>query len=159
MNKAILLLGSNLGDRTLLINDAISHISKLGAISLKSSIYESEAWGFESNENFLNIAIEIQTEYEALDLLKELQSIENKMGRIRNSKGYSSRTMDIDILFFNSEMINNDILIVPHPRLHERMFTLKCLMDIVPEYNHPTLGKSIIELTKECTDNVKVWQI
>ena len=159
MNKAILLLGSNLGNRQELISDAIRHISKLGVISLKSSIYESEAWGFDSKENFLNIAIEIQTEYEALDLLKELQNIESKMGRIRNSKGYSSRTMDIDILFFNSEIINNDILTVPHPRLHERMFTLICLMDIIPEYKHPTLGKSITELKEECTDKIKVWQI
>lgn len=158
MHNSTLLLGGNIGDTEALLNEAINHISKLGVITKKSKIYASEAWGFESDNNFLNIAIIIKTNFSAEDLLSKLQKIEAEMGRIRLGNGYASRTMDIDIIFYDNIIINSDKLEIPHPRLHERMFTLKCLMDILPDYNHPVLNKSITELTKSCTDNIKVWE-
>ena len=157
MNKVVLLLGSNLGNRLKLIDYALINIEKLGLITYKSNIYESEAWGFESEDSFLNISIIIETNINAFDLLKELQLIENKTGRVRDCKGYSSRKMDIDILFFNDEIIDTKLLQIPHPQLHKRMFTLMCLMDIIPEYTHPSLKVSITELTNNCTDKVNVW--
>jgi len=157
MNRAVLLLGGNMGNRIELMDYALVYIAKLGTITSKSSIYESEAWGFESEKDFLNIAITIETEYNAFELLKELQIIEQLTGRERSGKGYSSRKMDIDILFYNDEIIETADLQIPHPRLHKRMFTLKCLMDIIPNYTHPKLKMNIIELTSNCTDNVKVW--
>lgn len=158
MNKVILLLGGNIGDRSKYIGDSISDISKLGNISARSSIYESEAWGFESENNFLNQAIELETIIGALDLLKELQKIENNLGRKRHGNVYTSRKIDIDILFYNTEIITTQDLIIPHPRMHKRLFTLKCVMDIIPNYVHPVLKMSIIELEKECNDTVKVWK-
>ncbi|RLD45906.1 MAG: 2-amino-4-hydroxy-6-hydroxymethyldihydropteridine diphosphokinase [Bacteroidetes bacterium] len=158
MNKVVLLLGGNMGNRSELIRDSLLEISKLGNIVSKSEIYESEAWGFESENNFLNICIELETEKDALEILKLTQAIEVQTGRKKQSNAYASRKMDIDILFYNSEIIKTENLIIPHPRLHERMFTLICLMDIVPNFNHPVLEKSIKELLNECNDTVKVWQ-
>ena len=158
MHYSTLLLGGNIGDTEALINKAINHISKLGEVTAKSKIYASEAWGFESDNDFLNIAIIIKTEFDAEALLIELQEIETEMGRIRLGKGYASRTMDIDILFYDDIILNSKSLEVPHPRLHQRMFTLKCLIDILPNYQHPILKKTITELTKSCTDNIKVWE-
>ncbi len=158
MHYSTLLLGGNIGDTEALINEAIDHISNLGEVTNKSKIYASEAWGFESDNNFLNITVVLKTEYGAEELLTELQKIEDKMGRIRLGNGYASRTMDIDILFFDDIILNSDRLVIPHPRLHQRMFTLKCLMDIAPDYKHPVLKLSITELTKSCTDNIKVWE-
>ncbi len=158
MHYSTLLLGGNIGNTEALLKEAINHISKLGEVTAKSRIYASEAWGFESDNNFLNIAIIIKTEFAAEELLLELQQIENKMGRIRLGNGYSSRTMDIDILFYDDIVLKSEKLEIPHPRLHQRMFTLMCLMDISPNYNHPVFNTTITELTKSCTDNIKVWQ-
>jgi len=158
MNKAILLLGGNMGDRGAFIDIATASIEKLGTITSKSTIYESEAWGFDSDQNFLNIALQLNTLCTADKLLEQLQTIENKMGRLRSDSGYTSRNIDIDILFYNSDITDTKSLIIPHPRLHQRMFTLLCLMDIMPNYIHPTLNKSIKTIKQECNDNVKVWK-
>lgn len=158
MNQAILLLGGNLGDRKANLTKAIRSIEEqCGEILSQSKIYESEAWGFNSNDNFLNQAISINTSLTAGKLLSSLQIIEKEVGRIRHSDTYESRIMDIDILFYNSEITNTETLIVPHPRLHLRKFTLNCLMDIYPDLIHPTLTKSIEELLDSCVDSTKVW--
>ncbi len=162
MNQAILLLGGNLGDRKMLLIQAIKEIAKnCGSIIKKSKIYESEAWGFESKHNFLNQAISIETKLNAMELLIKLQQIEKKLGRqnkTNTEQVYSSRLIDIDILFFNREIINNKDLIIPHPRLHLRKFTLNCLLDISPEYIHPILENSIKTISNKCVDKAKVWQ-
>ena len=159
MNQAVLLLGGNLSDRKESISSAIdSIVANCGTILKTSKLYESEAWGFKTKNNFLNQAIIIETKLKAEDLLDILQQIEKESGRkVKTSDKYESRIIDIDILFYNSDIINTERLTIPHPRLHIRKFTLNCLMDIIPDYIHPKLYKSISSLSKECVDNIKVW--
>ena len=158
MHKAILLLGGNMGDRVMLLNEAQNAILKLGSLISESAIYESEAWGFDSESNFINKVIVVSTNLKPYDLLKELQKIELKMGRIKNGNGYESRSIDIDILFYDNEIIDKTDLQIPHIHIDNRLFTLKCLLDIDPEYIHYTKGQSISELNKNCTDKTKVWE-
>lgn len=162
MNQVVLLLGGNLGDRKMLLIQAIKEIEKsCGRILKKSKIYESESWGFESDDNFLNQAIKIETDFDAIKLLSKLQFIEKQLGRTAKTptnQTYSSRLIDIDILFFNQEIINNETLTIPHPRLHLRKFTLECILDISPDYIHPIFNKTIEKLSDKCSDKTKVWQ-
>jgi len=159
MNQAVLLLGGNLGDRKAIISEANRLINEsCGGIIKQSKIYESEAWGFETENNFFNQAILIESKYNAKYLLELTQNIEIQLGRKqKTSTNYVSRPIDIDILFYNSDIIETDKLTIPHPRLHLRKFTLECLMDLNPSYIHPVLKNSISELLKQCVDNVKVW--
>ncbi len=162
MNQAILLLGGNLGNRKLLLIEAISKIEKrCGKVIKKSKIYESEAWGFETDNNFLNQALAIETNMHAFDLLLELQQIEKELGRTvktKQNQEYSSRLIDIDILFFNNEIIDIKGLTIPHPRMHLRKFTLNCILDIAPDYIHPVMNTTIKNISNDCTDKTKVWQ-
>jgi len=159
MNQAVLLLGGNIGDRMSIVNAAIVQIKKqCGKTINHSKVYESEAWGFKADTNFLNQAIVINTNLKANELLCITQSIEAELGRKeRISANYESRSIDIDILFYNSEIIESKNLIIPHPRLHLRKFTLNCLSDIDSNFIHPKLNKSIKKLSQECKDTVKVW--
>ncbi len=160
MNRAYLLLGGNIGDRVDNINEAVKEISEIvGDVISKSSLFESEPWGFEHAQNFINQVILVETSLDANTLLETVLEIEKDLGRTRsNNAGYQGRTMDIDILFFNDEIINTADLIVPHPYLHKRMFTLLPLAEIAGDLNHPTLNKSIKDLILECDDKVKVWE-
>ncbi len=155
MNSVFLLLGGNLGHIQNNFIQAISLISEnCGSISQKSRLYESKAWGFEAKELFLNQVVEIKTKLTATALLKETQTIEKKIGRKEKTKedNYNSRLIDIDILFFNSEIIETKELSVPHPRMHLRNFTLLPLNEIIPDFIHPGLGKTILWLTEHSTD-------
>jgi 2-amino-4-hydroxy-6-hydroxymethyldihydropteridine diphosphokinase len=159
MSKSVLLLGSNLQHRESIIAKAIAIIGQLNECKIlnKSNLYESEAWGFESENQFLNQAIEIETSLHPTTLLKALLNIENQLGRVRKHAGYESRIIDIDILFYDHLVINLTELNIPHPRLHLRRFTLICLVEIIPNFIHPTLQKSIQQLHDECIDYSKVW--
>jgi 2-amino-4-hydroxy-6-hydroxymethyldihydropteridine diphosphokinase len=159
MNFTYLLLGSNLGDRPALLQFAKEEISSsIGIISKESSVYESEPWGFHSRHRFLNQVVRIETEYRPMDVLTEIFRIENKLGRIRTGKkGYISRRIDIDILFFNDEIISEDKLCIPHPKIPYRMFTLLPLSELDGSLIHPASGKSISELMNECTDRLSVY--
>ena len=137
---SFILLGSNLGKRESLLKQAITMIGEIcGEVMASSKIYETEPWGFVSENNFLNQVVMIKTELEAHDLLKELLSIEATLGRQRdeNVKSYTSRPMDLDILYYGDMIINDTDLIVPHPRLHMRRFTLLPLCDIASDFEHP----------------------
>jgi 2-amino-4-hydroxy-6-hydroxymethyldihydropteridine diphosphokinase len=147
LNTAVLSLGGNLGDRLENISRTMGCIEKrIGTIRQCSSIYESEAWGFETEHRFLNAVVVVETSLQPESLLQEAHEIENIMGRIRNGTGYSSRTMDIDILFFNDEIIDTQELTIPHPRLHERRFVLLPLHEIMPDKVHPGFHKNIGEM-------------
>ena len=162
INTVFLSLGSNLGDKTENIKKAIAEInSQIGAICNTAKFYETEPWGFENDSWFLNTAVKLKTEFSAKQTLKKCLSIENQLGRYRNniSKGYSSRIIDIDILFFNNELINLPDLIIPHPYIKDRKFVLYPLMDITTSYIHPVLKKSIRELVNECTDKTIIKEI
>ncbi len=143
-------LGSNFGDRIGFIQQATSLISASENISLirTSAFYETEPWDMDSENWFVNAVLEVKTSLSPKDLLKECQRIENQLGRKRNpdSKGYSDRTIDIDILFYNKEIINESDLIIPHKFLHLRAFTLVPLLELIPNFEHPVLHKTITEL-------------
>ena len=153
-------LGSNIGNRFALIQEAVFCIgSRIGTILSVSKVYETPAWGFES-EAFLNACIKIETEQTALDVLDSLLTIEKELGRDRNlSEGYQARPIDLDILLFNNEIISHERLLVPHPRMELRQFVLTPLADIAAKTVHPQLKKSIEELQQKCEDDsvLSIW--
>ena len=153
-------LGSNIGNRLALLQEAVFCIgSRIGSILSVSKVYETPAWGFES-EAFLNACIKIETEQTALDVLDTLSTIENELGRDRNlSEGYQARPIDLDILLFNNEIISHERLLVPHPRMELRQFVLTPLADIAAKTLHPLLKKNIEELQQKCEDDsvLSIW--
>ena len=153
-------LGSNIGNRFALLQEAVDCIdSRIGTILSVSKVYETPAWGFES-EVFLNACIKIETKYTAFEVLEALLSIENKLGRDRNSReGYQARPIDLDILLFNNDVISQKHLQLPHPRMELRQFVLTPLADIAASIVHPQLQKSIEELQQICEDDsvLSIW--
>ena len=157
-----ILLGSNMGDKLVLLNNAIEIIeSRCGKVIRMSSLYESEPWGFVSDENFVNQAICIETELSAHDLLKELLKIESELGRVRkeNQVGYASRPIDLDVIYYGDMINNDDFLTLPHPRLHLMRFVLEPLCEIASDVKHPTLKSTNKELLEKCNDECKVYRI
>ncbi len=153
----ILALGSNLGDRSGFMQKALQMIHEnIGWVIDVSRIYETPAWGFTGN-SFLNACISVSTRLEAQQVLEELLRIENELGRERNDAGnYQNRTIDLDILLVEEEIIENETLRIPHPGIPERKFVLKPLADIAAAEKHPVSGKKISELLKETTDGSEV---
>ncbi|MBS1919062.1 MAG: 2-amino-4-hydroxy-6-hydroxymethyldihydropteridine diphosphokinase [Bacteroidetes bacterium] len=156
MNSAYLLSGTNLGDRLENIKTAAQLISEhCGTITTHSSVYETAAWGKTDQPSFLNQALKLSTTLNAKQLIRRLLKIEQQMGRIRHEK-YGPRKIDIDILFFNDEIYNLPFLKIPHPELQNRRFVLVPLSEIVPAFIHPILKKTVIELLKDCPDELMV---
>jgi 2-amino-4-hydroxy-6-hydroxymethyldihydropteridine diphosphokinase len=157
MKKVFIGLGSNLGDRAENLRKAKSRIGELiGPVVSESSVYATEPWGFKSDNEFLNMVLCADTDLSASGSLGRILMIESHLGRVRSEERYSSRNIDIDILLYNSEIINETALTIPHPRMHERRFVLVPLNEIAPELEHPVLKKSIKALLEECKDNSKV---
>lgn len=154
-------LGSNLGDKLKNIHLACDLIqSKIGDIKLKSHIYKSPPWGFESKDEFYNSVILVYTKLSPSHLLMEIKKIERFLGRDNSYKiGYSSRLIDIDIIDYNGVLFENDLLSIPHPHLHSRNFVLYPLYDINNEWIHPINGKSISLLIQELNDNDKIEKV
>ena len=154
--SVFVLLGSNLGDRQLLVNQACRMMEeRCGKIVAKSRLYESEPWGFKSEHWFLNQVVEISTSLSPDELMDTLLLIEKELGRDRSTphEGYVSRPMDLDILYWGDGLIaDGQHVIVPHPRLHLRRFTLLPLCDVAPDYVHPILKKTNRQLLDECQD-------
>jgi 2-amino-4-hydroxy-6-hydroxymethyldihydropteridine diphosphokinase len=151
-NKAYLLLGSNLGNREKNLDQSLQLLKDHHCnIVNTSSIYQTAAWGLENQPDFLNQVIEISTSLSAFKLLDLTQQIEQKMGRIRTIK-YGARTLDIDILYFNNDIIASENLVIPHPQLQNRRFTLIPLVEIAPNFIHPGLGINSSDLLKKCED-------
>lgn len=161
MSRIFLGIGTNLGDREANIKNAITMTEEMvGHVICSSSVWETEPWGFESKDMFLNVVIEVETRLTTLEVMERILEIETKMGRLRSGKRYSSRLIDIDILLSGDIILNTGSLIIPHPRLHERRFVLMPLSEIAPGLVHPVLGKDIATLLEECADTgkVKKWQ-
>jgi 2-amino-4-hydroxy-6-hydroxymethyldihydropteridine diphosphokinase len=157
MKKAYLLLGGNLENRESLIGRAREAISrKVGKIIHQSSVYETEPWGFFSSDHFLNQVVVVETAEQPSSLLELILEIEIELGRTRDFNGYESRLIDIDILFYEEEVISHNDLTIPHPRIQERMFTLKPLQEVNGSFIHPVLKKTIHQLVDECPDKLKV---
>ncbi|HOU46928.1 MAG TPA: 2-amino-4-hydroxy-6-hydroxymethyldihydropteridine diphosphokinase [Chitinophagales bacterium] len=156
MHQVYLLLGSNKGNRRKYLLMAMYLLqNKIGTIVRTSSVYITEPWGNNNQPKYLNQALIINTQCTPLQLLKKLQKIEKELGRT-NKNQYSSRTIDIDILFYERLIFTAKNLEIPHPRLHLRNFTLMPLMELNKSYSHPKLKKSIEELAKNSTDSLKV---
>lgn len=139
--KYVLLLGSNLGDRMQILESAAQSIEKeIGSILKSSSIHETEPWGFDSQDLFLNQAVLVQTDLDPFEILDKIHRIESKLGRIRQKEQWVSRVIDIDILCCDQFSINTDTLSIPHARLHERGFALAPLCELVPNWIHQLKG-------------------
>lgn len=152
LHDVYLALGSNLGNKIDNIEKAYENINeRIGKIIERSSIYESDPVGFVSDNGFVNTVCHVLTKLDVESVMDVAEIIEYEMGRRVKSekKIYSDRTIDIDILFFDKEVINNPRLIIPHPHLHERTFVLEPLSEIAPDLIHPFLKKTISELKNE----------
>lgn len=158
MHKCHLLLGSNLGDRAGNIFYALNLIElQIGKISAVSAFYETEPWGFNTAELFLNKVALVETNHSPHKVLILIHQIEKNMGRERvTGSDYASREIDIDILFFDDEIVNSETLVIPHPHLQNRKFALIPLAEISPQKIHPLFKKNIRQLLEECSDNLIV---
>lgn len=158
LNRAIayLSLGSNVGNRAQNLSDAIHLLQTENIHPVEaSSIYETSAWGLRDQHDFLNQVLKVETSLKAEELLQVILDTELKMGRKRTIK-YGPRVIDIDILFYNSMIINKKGLTLPHPHLHKRNFVLYPLAEIAPGLLHPVLHKTSIELLQMSEDELKV---
>ena len=151
MSKAVLITGGNLGSVAENLGAAREAISReVGVVERCSSVLESEAWGFEAEERFLNQVLVVATALPPEQLLERCLQIERQLGRVRRpGPRYGSRTMDIDLLFYDNRVVDSDRLTIPHPRIAERDFVLAPLEEVLPDYVHPVLKKTIRQLRRE----------
>lgn len=153
MAIAYISIGSNLGNRQRNCLRAIELLEKRGIIvKKKSSMYETEPWGVKDQPQFINMALEVETELEPHELLRTLKDVEREFGR-RVTFKWGPRIIDLDILLFNDLFLREDDLQIPHPLMHERDFVLKPLCEIAPERIHPLLKVSICDLLQELANS------
>lgn len=146
MFQVFLGIGSNLGDREASIAQAYEKLEELvGPIFIKSTIIETPAWAKEDSPSYLNAVIRIQTSLFPLELIKTVLGIEQELGRVRTEK-WASRTIDVDILYFEDWLFSTPSLIIPHPYIQKRAFVLEPLAEIAPDFIHPVLKKTHREL-------------
>jgi 2-amino-4-hydroxy-6-hydroxymethyldihydropteridine diphosphokinase len=156
MNKVYLLTGGNVGNRQQYLQESARLIeAACGKIITRSAIYETAAWGKTDQAAFLNQALELMTTLNAERLMEQLLKIEQTAGRKRLEK-YGPRTIDIDILFFNADIIATILLTVPHPQIAARRFVLEPMNELAPDFVHPVLKKTIAQLLEECPDPLPV---
>ena len=156
----ILSIGTNIGDRERNIENAVKALGEIGKVTAISPIYTSEPWGFESENGFYNIALTMESELSPLDLLRETQRIEKELGRTaKTTTEYADRVIDIDIIDYDNQIIKisqqstvNSLLTLPHPLMHLRNFVLYPLADIAPEWVHPILKLTTLELKAKSGD-------
>ena len=157
MVEVVLHLGSNVGDRELFLDQAIDIIKNdFGQILSQSSLYESEAWGKEDQQDFLNIAIVITTLLKPKDLLLKIKEVERYLGRVKKEH-WGPRNIDIDILFYGQEVIDIPGLKIPHVELQNRNFVLIPLLEIIGDKIHPVLKLSVEEMYLNSIDQKEVW--
>jgi 2-amino-4-hydroxy-6-hydroxymethyldihydropteridine diphosphokinase len=156
MKGIYLLLGSNLGDSSAMLEKAKAEIRHdIGVVVNSSSVYSTKAWGIENQPDFLNQVIEVESGLAASEILQKINKIEENLGRIRYIK-WHSRIIDIDILYYGNEIINTEKLIVPHPENQHRNFVLAPMVEIAPELIHPKLLLTQKALLDNCTDKLEV---
>lgn len=133
--------------------------SLLGTVLSRSSIYETEAWGFDADESFYNRILMLDTSLSPEESLKSCLKIEKLRGRERSHSGYESRIIDIDILFYDSRIIETEHLKIPHPKMHLRRFVLEPLNELIPHFEHPVFKKKVAQLLRDCTDTCGVRRL
>jgi 2-amino-4-hydroxy-6-hydroxymethyldihydropteridine diphosphokinase len=157
MSGVYLLIGGNKGDRLDYLRKAVNRIRQnIGNIIRSSSVYETEPYGFRDKYKFLNQCLLVETYLLPLEILDIIAEIETSLGRIRRAGITQSRTIDIDILFYDDLILNDTGLIIPHPELHKRNFALIPMSEINPGFIHPIFRKSIKNLLEESTDKHQV---
>jgi 2-amino-4-hydroxy-6-hydroxymethyldihydropteridine diphosphokinase len=157
MSLVYLILGGNRGNTEEIFSQVIDLVtSNIGPITVRSSIFKSESWGFDSDV-FMNQVITVRTDLSPFDVLYHIQHIENQLGRVRISKNYEARTIDIDILYFDNLVISSSDLIIPHPRIADRKFVLIPLDEVAPDLTDPSTGMTVREMLIKCKDPSEVW--
>ena len=160
MAKLFLLLGGNLGDKAEIFRNASELISEsIGRVIKKSSVYETEPWGFESEDMFWNQVLVLDTEMLPEEVLINIKQIEDQIGRIRKEDRYVSRLIDIDLLFYDDLTLETDQLQIPHPRMQDRRFVLVPLNEVATSKIHPVFEKTIFEMLDECKDKLGVKKL
>jgi 2-amino-4-hydroxy-6-hydroxymethyldihydropteridine diphosphokinase len=156
MNKVFLLIGGNMGDRLQNLHQAITLLSEaVGPVIQQSAVYETAAWGKTDQPAFLNQALLLKTRLSAQELIIAALLVEEQMGRHRMEK-FGPRVIDIDIMFYNEDVIDEAHLTIPHPQMQNRRFALVPLNELAPLYVHPVLNKTVEELLLECKDELPV---
>jgi 2-amino-4-hydroxy-6-hydroxymethyldihydropteridine diphosphokinase len=157
--QVFLLLGTNDGNRMANLNSAKDEIKKsVGLVAEESAIYQTAAWGKTDQPDFYNQVLLLQTTISPEALLLHLQQIEKKLGRERKEK-WGARIIDIDILYFGKTVLNTPDLLIPHPAIALRRFTLVPLVEIAPHFVHPVLKKTNLVLLQECVDVLAVKRV
>ena len=152
MNHIVLSLGSNIGNRHANLDEARTSLENKGISIIKASaLYESEPVGFTDQDEFLNQVLLVDTQQNPLEVLESCLSVERHMGRIRTVKN-GPRNIDIDLLFYHDEILSEDTLLLPHPRIEERRFLLEPLAELIPDQIHPVLGETMQEMLQKCPD-------
>lgn len=148
-------LGTNIGNkRKNMVTAAALLAERAGDVLSLSSFYETEPWGFASENTFLNAALELETDCSPMELLRLTQQIEREMGRTQKSDGsYHDRIIDIDILLYGNEVVHHGDLVVPHPLMQQRLFVMQPLAEIAPSLVHPVLQKSMYDLYMDLLDS------
>lgn len=159
MNQCHLLLGTNIGDKKHNLLQARQLINeRIGEITKPSAIYQTSAWGKEDQDDFLNQVLAVDTTLSPEVLLARCLDIEKELGRVR-FEHWGERLIDIDILYYEHEIITSQRLTVPHPEIQNRKFTLVPLVEIAPDYVHPKMNQTNKDLLGLCTDPLEVVKI
>lgn len=162
MNRVFISLGSNLGNRISNIEKAYTEIeAKIGRIELKSSFYKTPPWGFQSEEEFVNSLIRVETGFELKELLAHLKTTEQELGRKKKGAklGYQDRLIDLDIIDYDNLVYSSDLITVPHERMHLRNFVIFPLHEIAPNWIHPKLNKTVETLKKPMLNDPSIVKI
>jgi 2-amino-4-hydroxy-6-hydroxymethyldihydropteridine diphosphokinase len=160
MHRIFLSLGSNLGDRRENLRKACTMLQRqTGRVFTASSLYETEPWGFVHENYFYNQVLGINSRHDVLVLLASIREIEKSLGRSEKTERYAARIIDIDILFYDSMIMNTKDLQLPHPLIQQRRFVLVPLVEIAPLYIHPVLKMPLREVLEECSDRKSVVRL
>ena len=158
MDQVFISIGSNLGDRRAYCKRALEEMAGFSKVLKVSSLYETEPVGNEDQPDFINIAAEITTDMSPHNLLRHLNEIEERLGRVRYEK-CGPRTIDLDIIFYGDLILNDDDLIIPHPAAHVRQFVLEPICEIDPDLIYPGLGITVFKVLQKLNNDKKVVKL